>query len=48
MAYETKVLHYRAGAYLFDPALLPTQAHTHWTERDWIDFIDLTGRWTRL
>jgi hypothetical protein len=30
---------YETGRYVFDPALLPVQAHTHWTKVEWINFV---------
>jgi len=36
---------YTGWTYLIDPGLLPPQAHTMWTNRDWINFIG--NRWIR-
>lgn len=30
---------YREHRYSFDPAPLPTAAHTHWRETDWINYV---------
>jgi|TARA_Y100000310_G_scaffold243112_3_gene247529 hypothetical protein len=33
---------YRQGKYAFPP---PDVTHAWWTEKDWIDYIDLHGEW---
>ncbi len=42
----TKLEAYRADKYVFDPTYLNIQAHTSWTDEDWITYIDSYGYWT--
>lgn len=39
----TKLEAYRAGLYRFP---VPSVTTAHWTEQDWINFVDIAGIWT--
>ena len=42
----TKLEAYKAGKYIFNPVYLSIQAHTAWSDEDWVAYIDRYGYWT--
>ena len=42
----TKLEAYKADKYVLDPTYLTIQAHTAWSDEDWIAYIDHYGYWT--